>query len=328
MVPAEKRFECIDEQTNISSLSIELCCKKMAANYKRTAHQLDVLLEDSKGATSPTLGGKILINTGDDKRLAKAIVDEIKHYFGDPKNKPKNTADAALIIDRADDWLEGVKRSGTKMTLQEYIDLVVRKNRQKYTVDAESRTNGEFTKSLDEIIKAVEQWAEAKRKQPKTKKAKEPEPRKAINKHDHFCSTITEEQARILYTQLNEKQYIKGEVSDWMVICGVRKGTIEKRIDWVPGLNELAYFVKMLFGPTNDNKWAIAVNVFSWKGNDIKQDSIKALDNQCKIKRTKQNALDEILSIVKKKQFCNKQIKHHISNGLQMFTMVYDAQLS
>ena len=300
MVPAEKRFECIDEQTNISSLSFELCCKRMAANYECTAHQLDVILEDRKGAISPTLGGKILINTVDDKRLAVAIVREVKHYFGNPKNKPKNTADEALIIDMANDWFEGIKRNTTKTTPQEYVDLVAKKTREKYTIDAESRANGEFTKSFDEIIKAVEQWAETKRKQPKTKKAKEPEPRKASNKHGRFSSTITEEQARMLYTQLNEKQYIKGEVSDWMVICGARVGMIEKRIDWVQGLNELAYFVKMLFGPTNENKWAITVNVFSWKGDDIKQNSIRSLDNQSKISRAKQNKLDEILRKVKK----------------------------
>ena len=162
----ERQYECIDEQTNISSLSIGLCCKKMTANYKRTAQLLDALLEGSKGRVSPTLGGKILINTGDDKRLAVEIVDAVKDYFGEPKNKPKNTNREVLIIKRADDWLEGIKRSTAKTTHQEYIDLVVEKTRQNYTVDDKSRASGEYNKSFDEIIKAVEQWAEAKRKQP------------------------------------------------------------------------------------------------------------------------------------------------------------------
>lgn len=311
MVPAEKRFECIDEQTNISSLSFELCCKRMAANYECTAHQLDVILEDRKGAISPTLGGKILINTGDDKRLAVAIVREVKHYFGNPKNKPKNTADEALIIDMANDWFEGIKRNTTKTTPQEYVDLVAKKTREKYTIDAESRANGEFTKSFDEIIKAVEQWAETKRKQPKTKKAKEPEPRKAINKHNHFCSTITEDQARRLFQLLTEKQYIKGVVSDWMIICGVREGTIEKRIDWISGENELGYFVKELFGSTNEYKWAITKKVFTLKGEDINQLSIKSSCSKGSISKDKWEALDKILAKAIKK---DSSMLNYLSN--------------
>ena len=300
MVPAEKQFECIDEQTNISSLSIELCCKKMAANYKRTAHQLDAILEDSKGAISPTLGGKILINTGDDKRLAKAIVDEVKHYFGDSKNKPKNTADAALIIDRSDDWLEGIKRSSAKTTHQEYIDLVVEKTRQKYAIDAESRANDEFTKSFDEIIKAVVQWADAKRKERKTKKA-DPLTSKPNNKHVCFCNKLSEDNARNLFQALYNKNYIKGEVSDWLIYCGIKDGAPTRRIDWMKGLNELAYFVAELFGTTNGNDlWSVTASVFSIKGTDINKASIKSLHSQCKIAKTKRTAIDDILSIVKR----------------------------
>ena len=139
----ERKFECIDEQTNINSLSIELYCKRMAANYKRTAQLLDALLEDSKWAVIPTLGGKILINTGDDKRLAVAIVQEVKHYFGEPKNKPKNTADEVLIINMADDWLEGVKRSSAKTTRQEYVNYVVERTKREYTPDTDRANRGE-----------------------------------------------------------------------------------------------------------------------------------------------------------------------------------------
>jgi hypothetical protein len=281
----------------------------MTANYKRTAQYLYALLEDSKGAVFPTLGDKILINTGDDKRLAVAIVREVRDYFGEPKNKPKNTNREALIINMADDWLEGIKRNTAKTTPQEYVDLVAKKTREKYTIDAESRANGEFTKSFDEIIKAVEQWAETKRKQPKTKKAKEPEPRKAINKHNHFCSTITDDQARRLFQLLTEKQYIKGEVSDWMIICGVREGTIEKRIDWLQGGNELGYFVNKLFGSTNGYKWAITKKVFTLKGEDINQVSIK--NGFSNIAEAKWEALEKILAKAIKK---DSSILNDLSN--------------
>lgn len=296
----ERQFECVDEQTNISSLSIELYCKKMAANYKSTAHQLDIILEDSKGAVSPTLGGTILINTIDDKRLAVAIVQEVKHYFGEPTNKPKNTADEVLIINMANGWLESVKRSTAKTTWQEYVDFVVERAKREYNLDSDRAKRGDTATTFKEIINAVEQWAETMRKRPKTKKAKEPEPRKAINKHGHFCSTITEDQARRLFQLLTEKHYINGEVSDWMIICGIREGTLEKRINWIPDLNELAYFVIGLFGPANHFKWAITVNVFSWKGDDIKQNSIRNSYSKCSIAKGKRDALDEILRKVLK----------------------------
>ena len=151
---------CIDEQTNIRSLSIELCCKKMAANYKMTEKQLEVLLNDSKARVLSTLGGVILINTTDEKQLAKAIVEEVKHYFGEPKNKPKNTADETLILSRADEWLQGIK-SGTRQTPRQYADFVVERTRHDYSTGTRIETT-----SFEEIIKAVEAWADKKREQP------------------------------------------------------------------------------------------------------------------------------------------------------------------
>ena len=224
----ERKFECIDEQTNINSLSIELYCKRMVANYKRTAQLLDALLEDSKGVVIPTLGGKILINTGDDKRLAVAIVQEVKHYFGEPKNKPKNTADEVLIINMADDWLEGVKRSSAKTTRQEYVNYVVERTKREYTPDTDRANRGDMATTFNEIIEAVEQWAKTKPRQPKTKKT-ELKQSKPSNSHDRFCSKLDEDNARTLFQALYSKNYINGEVPDWLIYCGAKDGTPTNR---------------------------------------------------------------------------------------------------
>lgn len=296
----ERKFECIDEQTNINSLSIELYCKRMVANYKRTAQLLDALLEDSKGVVIPTLGGKILINTGDDKRLAVAIVQEVKHYFGEPKNKPKNTADEVLIINMADDWLEGVKRSSAKTTRQEYVNYVVERTKREYTPDTDRANRGDMATTFNEIIEAVEQWAKTKPRQPKTKKT-ELKQSKPSNSHDRFCSKLDEDNARTLFQALYSKNYINGEVPDWLIYCGAKDGTPTKRMDWLQGLNELAYFVAGLFGTTNKNDlWSVTASVFSIKGADINKASIRSLHNQCKISKTKRAALDEILRKAKK----------------------------
>lgn len=302
----ERKFECIDEQTNINSLSIELYCKRMVANYKRTAQLLDALLEDSKGVVIPTLGGKILINTGDDKRLAVAIVQEVKHYFGEPKNKPKNTADEVLIINMADDWLEGVKRSSAKTTRQEYVNYVVERTKREYTPDTDRANRGDTATTFNEIIEAVEQWAKTKPRQPKTKKT-ELKQSKPSNSHDRFCSKLDEDNARTLFQALYSKNYINGEVPDWLIYCGAKDGTPTKRMDWLQGLNELAYFVAGLFGTTNKNDlWSVTASVFSIKGADINKASIRSLHNQCKISKTKRAALDEILRKAKKDNIVNE----------------------
>lgn len=296
----ERKFECIDEQTNISSLSIELYCKRMAANYKRTAQLLDALLEDSKGAVIPTLGDKIFINTGDDKRLAVAIVQEVKHYFGEPKNKPKNTADEVLIINTADGWLESVKRSTAKTTGQEYVDFVVERAKREYAPDTDRANRGDTATTFNEIIEAVEQWAKTKLRQTKTKKT-ELKQSKPSNSHDRFCSKLDEDKARTLFQTLYNKNYINGEVSDWLIYCGAKDGTPTKRMDWLQGLNELAYFVAELFGTTNKNDlWTVTANVFSNKGKNINKASIRSLHNQCKISKTKRAAIDGILGKTQK----------------------------
>ena len=92
-----------------------------------------------------------------------------------------------------------------------------------------------------------------------------------------------------------------------MIICGVREGTLEKRIDWLQGVNELAYFVAGLFGTTNKNDlWSVTASVFSIKGADINKASIRSLHNQCKISKTKRAALDEILRKAKKDNIVNE----------------------
>ena len=294
----ERQFECIDEQTNISGLSIELYCKEMAANYKRTADFLDALLEDSKGAVAPTLGDKILINTIDEKRLAVAIVREIRHYFGEPSNKPKNAADAVLVIDMADEWLESVKRRTAKTTRREYADYVVERSKQEYTHDTDRANRGDTATTFKEITDVIEQWARAKRGQ--AKKEAEPIPGKPSDSHNCFCSKLDEDKARTLFQELYNNDYINGDVSDWLFYCGANDGTPTKRIDWLQGLNELAYFVAELFGNTNKNDlWAVTVNVFSAKGNDIKKASIRSLHGQCKISKTKRAAIDRILKTQK-----------------------------
>ena len=53
-------------------------------------------------------GTRVYINTPNKKRLAQAVFDEIRHYLGDQKNKPTNTADEALILEHCQSWVDGI----------------------------------------------------------------------------------------------------------------------------------------------------------------------------------------------------------------------------
>lgn len=251
---------CIDEQTNISSLSIELCCKKMAANYKMTEKQLEILLNDSKARVLSTLGGVILINTTDEKRLAKAIVEEVKHYFGEPKNKPKNTADEILILSRSDEWLQGIK-SGTRQTPKQYADFVVERTRHDYSTE----TRIETTSSFEEIIKTVEAWADKKREQPA------PAQPLIDEQYDnsHFNAYQTKEELKTIFDRLKDGRYLPADsvLQDWLIVCGAdTSNEPTKPLKWQKETGLLGWLVYSMFPNDKTNYWEITAKCFTVKG--------------------------------------------------------------
>ena len=259
---------CIDEQTNISSLSIELCCKKMAANYKMTEKQLEVLLNDSKARVLSTLGGVILINTTNEKQLALAIVEEVKHYFGEPKNKPKNTAAETLILSRADVWLQGIK-SSTHQTPRQYANFVVERTRHDYSTG----TGIETTSSFEEIIKAVEAWADKKREQPAPAQPlidDQPD-------NSHFNAYQTKEELKTIFDKLKDGRYLPADsvLQDWLIVCGA--GTSNeptKPLNWLKAQNLLGWLIHVLF-VSDLKRWDITKHCFTVKGKTPNTNSMK-----------------------------------------------------
>ena len=264
------QFECIDEQTNIPSLSIALCCKKMAANYKITGQQLDHLLEDSRGYITITLGGKILINTTDNKRLADAIVEEVKHYFGEQNNKPKNTADEALIIKRVDVWqktFEACKQSNVK----QQTDFVIERVRQLYN----SETNDHFKA----VIKAVENWAAAKSISPTAQPSNDEQPRPDERPdNSHFNATYTKAQLTTIFERLKNERYFHADsvLDDWLIVCGAETTNEPvKPLNWMRAQNLLGWLVYLMFENNKDDYWEITAKCFKVKGKEPKTGSMK-----------------------------------------------------
>ncbi len=144
-------YNCIDEQTIISSTGVELCCLKAAMNYRNTATELQNLLYKSSGVVNVTQDGRVLINSIDNLKLAYTILEEIKHYYNHNK-----TADETLIINRAKEWTNTLQNQ--RHTPKEYARFVL------------DRFNKEYNhRQLDEAInKRLKEWAARKEKQPNT----------------------------------------------------------------------------------------------------------------------------------------------------------------
>lgn len=125
--------KCFDERTKINSVSLQLCCAKIAKNYRQTKEQLNALLSQSKGSAQITLQGDIIINTIDNKRLASEIVKEVKHHFGEPQNKLQNTDDKTLILTEAEEWKNDIKQ--TQYTPKQYAEFVDERFKRDYNLE-------------------------------------------------------------------------------------------------------------------------------------------------------------------------------------------------
>lgn len=122
-----------------------------------------------------------------------------------------------------------------------------------------------------------------------------------------FTTNITEGKARKIYSELRKQEYIHAstEVSDWLWVCGLcdkpttkldGENNNEIKIDWIQGQNELAYFIKQLFRPTNGNDvWVIASRVFTIKGVEQSARNLSVACSKENVSHEKKDNIDNIL---------------------------------
>lgn len=122
-----------------------------------------------------------------------------------------------------------------------------------------------------------------------------------------FTTNITEGKARKIYSELRKQEYIHAstEVSDWLWICGLcdkpttkldGENNSEIKIDWIQGQNELAYFIKQMFRPTNGNDvWVIASRVFTIKGVEQSARNLSVACSKENVSHEKKDNIDNIL---------------------------------
>lgn len=122
-----------------------------------------------------------------------------------------------------------------------------------------------------------------------------------------FTTNITEGKARKIYSELRKQGYILAstEVGDWLWICGLSDkptaqsngdNNTEIKIDWLQGQNELAYFIKQLFRPTNGNDvWVIASRVFTIKGVEQSARNLSVACSKENVSNEKKDNIDKIL---------------------------------
>lgn len=107
-----------EEQSRLRSVEayVHKYCAPLASDFRNTRTELYGLLshfEDSPVYITANADGQltrvdVYINPNNKKRLAEAVVYEVRHYLGNTENSPQNTKDAAIIEEMADAWLQTI----------------------------------------------------------------------------------------------------------------------------------------------------------------------------------------------------------------------------
>ncbi|MBQ3946266.1 MAG: hypothetical protein II670_11765 [Alphaproteobacteria bacterium] len=194
------QFECIDEQTHINEMSLKVCCTKVSKNYENAEKQLNVLLDKCIGAVSLTLGGKILINTINNKTMATAIVRKLRCCLVDPGNNPNNLN--ALEI--AQEWLNSINQN--QYTNKEYVDCVIEKFKSEHINIVSDEMGGDEADSgysdyiiakgsqNKEILMSLEQWGSEKRRHTNAQRAN----------NQYYAAAVTQNDKKVF--EFNESQ--------------------------------------------------------------------------------------------------------------------------
>lgn len=167
------KYQVIDEQTKVESISFELEFAKLK-HYKQTAERLNKIMEKERGRISTALGGKIFINTIDRKKLAPEIVRWLNCRLDEHGLKSKSNEN--YIRENAQSWLQSIveQETGTP-TPNQYADFVLAKARDQFKLLTQEEWGGDtgyevyyriMAPEFSERLEAVEEWAKMKREQP------------------------------------------------------------------------------------------------------------------------------------------------------------------
>lgn len=168
------KYQVIDEQTNVESISFELEFAKLK-RYKQTAERLNKIMEKERGRIDTASGGKIFINTIDRKKLAPEIVRWLNCRLDEHGLKSRSCEN--YIRENAQSWLQSIveQETGTP-TPNQYADFVLAKARDQFKLltqeewgddtDYEVYYNRNMASEFSERLEAVEEWAKMKREQP------------------------------------------------------------------------------------------------------------------------------------------------------------------
>ncbi len=132
----------IGELSKLDFRKVGTACEALMKIYFE--HPLRIVRNNAGGRT-------VYINTPNGKRLAGAVIDEIRHYLGDPDNKPVNTADEALIVEHCREWLLDLPDSDI-LNPQDYADYIVA------TADEELERLDLPEAEHNAIVEALLQW--------------------------------------------------------------------------------------------------------------------------------------------------------------------------
>lgn len=168
----EKTVTISENRVELPELATLFAGLLTTTDYKETATACDALLLVAldNPVTFVRCGDRIrvLLNSANRKTLASGIVDAIRHYFGDPSHTPANTADPAIIIERATAWAQS-QPDADWLNPHDYAGFVAM-----IVNDLLEKNNPTLSlkpKRFDEaernaIVDKVQEWYETKMEQP------------------------------------------------------------------------------------------------------------------------------------------------------------------
>lgn len=170
-----KKYQVIDEQTNVESISFELEFANFMRNpvYKQTAECLDRILEKERGRIDTAQGGKVFINSIDRKTLATEIVRWLNCRLDEHGLKSKSNEN--YIRENAQSWLQSIEQETDTPTPNQYADFVLAKARDQFKPMTREQWGDDTDYEVyfrntahvfSERMEAIEEWAKMKREQP------------------------------------------------------------------------------------------------------------------------------------------------------------------
>ena len=233
-------------------------CAPLVSDFRNTWTELNGLLSrfaDNPVYITANADGQrtwvdVYINPNNKKRLAGAVVYEVRHYLGNTENSPQNAKDAAIIEEMADAWLQTIPdtyitkpdlypgrvfdRSMLELQAVKYFDLSGKMTPPRYEFPPEGITLDGCKISdsdLAAIVEAFGRWVKSKDQQHAPTVQRLPDELKTETAQAYFAKAVELGLMTEGYKWLSGLQVLACFAREMSINLNLGKGG---RISWKP----------------------------------------------------------------------------------------------